>query len=41
MSENEFSGDGDDSPDALSRIPVGDMDSETLEQLRRQVLVYI
>ena len=36
MSDNEFSRDGD-SPDALSRVPPSDVDSETLQKLREQV----
>ena len=36
MSDNDFSRDGD-SPDALSRVPPTDVDSETLEKLRQQV----
>ena len=37
MSDNEFSRDGD-SPDALSRVPPTDVDPETLEKLRQQVI---
>ena len=39
MSDNEFSRDGD-SPDALSRVPPSDVDPETLEKLRQQVIDY-
>ena len=39
MSDNEFSRDGD-SPDALSRVPPTDVDPETLEKLRQQVIDY-